>query len=184
MAYDPALTKATLAAQFLKDIKIGDGNNHKIGGELALLAFAKKGGEIKTKNIDLQAFIISPQSFRGITQYDKTLILLSTGVAHVIPDLDVRLAKYALGQLGVSTTQVFIKQIHDGDDIVCQLDEVNHWYTVEKGSVTRECNFTQLVIKSLQTDGWQSTLDEEFNPISYSRISDIYARHGVVKVVH
>ena len=75
LAYDPSLTKATLAAQFLKDMKIGEGNNHKIGGELALLAFAKKGGEIKTRSIDLQAFIISPQSFRGITQYDKTCSL-------------------------------------------------------------------------------------------------------------
>ena len=184
LAYDPTLTKATLAAQFLKDMRVGEGNNHKIGGELALLAFAKKGGEVKSKNIDLQAFIISPQSFRGIKQYDKTLILLSTGIAHVIPDLDVRLTKYALGQLGVSTTEVFIKQIHDGDDIVCQLDEVKHWYTTENGSVTRECNFTQLVIKSIQTDGWQATLDKEFNPISYARISDIYARHGIIKIVH
>jgi hypothetical protein len=184
LAYDPALTKATLAVQFLKDMRVGEGNNHKIGGELALLAFAKKGGEIKSKNIDLQAFIISPQSFRGIKQYDKALVLLSTGVAHVIPDLDVRLTKYALGQLGVSTTEVFIKKIHDGDDVVCQLDEVKHWYTVENGSVTRECNFTQLIIKSIQTDGWKATLDEESNPISYSRISDIYARHGIIKIVY
>lgn len=184
LAFDPTLTKATLSEQFLKDMKIGENNNHKIGGELALLAFAKKGGEIRTRNIDPQAFIISPQSLRGIRQFDKMVILLSTGVAHVVPDLDVRLAKYALGQLGISTTEILVKQIHDGDDLVCQLDEVQHWYTVEDGSVTRECNFTQLVIKSIQTDGWRSTFDEDHNPVSYSRISDIYSRHGVVKVIH
>ena len=184
LAYDPLLTKATLTEQFLKDLKIGENNNHKIGGELALLAFAKKSGRIKSGNEDLQAFIISPQSFRGIAQYDKMVILLSTGVAHVIPDLDVRLTKYALGQLGVSTTEILVKQIHDGDEFVCQLDEVDHWYTVEKGSVTRECNFTQLIIKSMQSDGWRLTFDEDHNPISYSRISDIYAKHGVIKVIH
>ena len=184
LAYDPLLTKATLTEQFLKDLKIGENNNHKIGGELALLAFAKKNGRIKSGNVDLQAFIISPQSFRGIAQYDKMVILLSTGVAHVIPDLDVRLTKYALGQLGVSTTEILVKQIHDGDEFVCQLDEVDHWYTVEKGSVTRECNFTQLIIKSMQSDGWRSTFDEDHNPISYSRISDIYAKHGVIRVIH
>ena len=184
LAYDPLLTKATLTEQFLKDLKIGENNNHKIGGELALLAFAKKSGRIKSGNVDLQAFIISPQSFRGLAQYDKMVVLLSTGVAHVIPDLDVRLTKYALGQLGVSTTEILVKQIHDGDEFVCQLDEVDHWYTVEKGSVTRECNFTQLIIKSMQSDGWRSTFDEDHNPISYSRISDIYAKHGVIRVIH
>ena len=184
LAYDPLLTKATLTEQFLKDLKIGENNNHKIGGELALLAFAKKSGRIKSGNVDLQAFIISPQSFRGLAQYDKMVVLLSTGVVHVIPDLDVRLTKYALGQLGVSTTEILVKQIHDGDEFVCQLDEVDHWYTVEKGSVTRECNFTQLIIKSMQSDGWRSTFDEDHNPISYSRISDIYAKHGVIKVIH
>ena len=184
LAYDPVLTKATLTEQFLKDLKIGENNNHKIGGELALLAFAKKSGRIKSGNVDLQAFIISPQSFRGIAQYDKMVILLSTGVAHIIPDLDVRLTKYALGQLGVSTTEILVKQIHDGAEFVCQMDEVNHWYTVEKGSVTRECNFTQLIIKSMQSDGWRFTFDEDHNPISYSRISDIYAKHGVIKVIH
>ena len=75
------LTKATLSEQFLRDMKIGENNNHKIGGELALLAFAKKGGEIRTRNLDPQAFIISPQSLRGIKQFDKMVILLSTGVA-------------------------------------------------------------------------------------------------------
>ena len=109
------------------------------------------------------------------------IILLSTGVAHIVPDLDVRLTKYALGQLGVSTTEILIKQIHDGDDLVCQLDEVQHWYTMEDGSITRECNFTQLVIKSIQTEGWRSTFDKDHNPISYSRISDIYAKHGNCK---
>ena len=184
LTFDPELTKATLADQFLADMKIGENNNHKIGGELALLAFAKKGGKIKTRNLDLQAFIITPKTFRGIKQYDKMVILLSTGIAHIVPDLDVRLTKYALSQLGVSTTEILIEQIHDGDDLVCQLDEVDHWYTVEDGTVTRECNFTQLVIKSIQTNGWRSTFDEDHNPISYSRISDIYAKHGVVKVIH
>jgi len=184
LAFDPELTKATLSGQFLKDMKIGDNNNHKIGGELALLAFAKKGGKIRSGNIDLQAFIISPKTFRGINQYDKMVILLSTGVAHVVPDLDVRLTKYALSQLGVSTTEILIDQIHDGRSLVCQLDEVEHWYTLENGAVTRECNFTQLVIKSIQTDGWRLTFDKDHNPISYSQISDIYSKHGVIKVIH
>ena len=184
LAFDPTLTRSTFTDQFLKDLKIGEINNHTKGGELALLAFVKKGGEIRTRNIDLQAFIISPKTFRGIKQYDKMIILLSTGVAHIVPDLDVRLTKYALGQLGVSTTEILIKQIHDGDDLVCQLDEVQHWYTMENGSITRECNFTQLVIKSIQTEGWRSTFDKDHNPISYSRISDIYAKHGIVRVVH
>ena len=42
LAYDPVLTTATLSKQFLKDLNIGQGGNHRIGGELALLAFAKK----------------------------------------------------------------------------------------------------------------------------------------------
>lgn len=47
LAYDPVLTTATLSDQFLKDLNIGQDGNHRIGGELALLAFAKKGGVIR-----------------------------------------------------------------------------------------------------------------------------------------
>ena len=57
--------------------------------------------------------------------------MLSNGEAHVIADFDARLAKYALGQLGVTTNELFVSQVHDGNDLVCQLDEVNHWYTTE-----------------------------------------------------
>ena len=184
LAYDPVLTTATLSDQFLKDLNIGQDGNHRIGGELALLAFAKKGGVIRAEETNLQAFIISPKTSRGIQQNDKTVLLLSTGVAHVIPDFDTRLAKYALGQLGVTTNELLVSQVHDGNDLVCQLDEVNHWYTEESGSIKRECNFTQLVIKSITTNGWKSTFDEASNPISYAQINDIYAKHGQIMIVH
>ena len=107
----------------------------------------------------------------------------SSRTKFVVSEQQMYLAQTAPA-LAAGNATATVKQIHDGDDIVCQLDEVKHWYTMENGSVTRECNFTQLVIKSIQTDGWRSTLDEEFNPISYARISDIYARHGMIKIIH
>ena len=82
LAYDPVLTTATLSEQFLKDLNIGQDGNHRIG-ELALLAFAKKGGVIRAEETNLQAFIISPCTPRHQTDGQNSAYALKwRGTCH------------------------------------------------------------------------------------------------------
>ena len=184
LAFDVALTKQTLGDELLATMGVGEDNNFKIGGELALLSYAKKGGQVKTGESSLKAFIFLPESSRGIVATDKTVVLLSTGVVYILPDLNAPLAKYALGQLGVPTSVVLVNRLYDADEPMCLMDEVGHWYRIVNGAKERSCNFNQVLIRSLQNGGWKSTFDMQLTPISYQQISDIISKFDILKFVY
>ena len=184
LAFDIALTKQTLGSDFLKNMGLENKNDFSRGGELALLSYAKKGGRIKNARGNVKAFIILPSSKRGLEDTDKTVILLSSGVAHIISSLHTPLAKYALGQLGVPTTVLSVGRLFDDSGPVCLLDEVGNWYRMINGARSRNCNFTQVLLQSLKSDSWRYTFDEQLTPISYQQIRDIMTQNSSIKFVY
>ena len=182
LAFDPSLIKSTLSNDFLTNLNLAENNHHALGGELALLSYAKKGGLATFPDGKIELLFVMPESRRGLYQDDKMLVILSDGSAHFIPDLDFKLARYSLEQLGVPTSVLKVKQIHDGQKFLCQIDEVGHWYRVVNGSRIRECNFNQVLIQSIQNGGWVTTFDESTSPISFSKIRDIFIKHGSINV--
>ena len=184
LAFDIALTKQTLGSDFLQNMGIENQNDFSKGGELALLSYAKKGGRIKSTERNLQAFIILPASKRGLTDTDRTVLLLSSGVVHVVSSLNTALAKYALGQLGVPTTILRVGRLFDDSGPVCLLDEVGNWYRVVNGGRSRSCDFNQVLMQSLKSDGWRYTFDEKLTPISYQQIRDIMAQNDALQFIY
>ena len=182
LAFDPVLIKSTLTSDFLSNLNLTGNNHHILGGELALLSYAKKGGSAIFPDGKIELLFVLPESKRGLADDDKILVLLSDGSAHFIPDLDFKLARYSLEQLGVPTSIVKVKQIHNGQEFLCQIDEVGHWYRLVDGSRIRECNFNQVLIQSIQNGGWVTTFDENTSPITYGKIRDIFIKHGSVSV--
>jgi hypothetical protein len=184
LAFDITLIAQTLGSDFLKNMGLENKSDFSKGGELALLSYAKKGGRIKNTRSGVKAFIILPSSKRGLEETDKTVILLSSGVVHIISSLHTPLAKYALGQLGVPTTILTINRLYDDSGPVCLLDEVGNWYRMINGSRSRNCNFNQVLLQSLKSDGWQYTFDEKLTPISYHQIKDIITKIGLLTFVY
>ena len=184
LAFDITLTKRTLGRDFLKNMGLENKNDFSRGGELALLSYAKKGGRIKTARGNVKAFIILPSSTRGLEDTDKTVVLLSSGEAHIISSLHTPLAKYALGQLGVPTTVLSVGRLFDDSGPVCLLDEVGNWYRMINGARSRNCNFTQVLLQSLKSDSWRYTFDEQLTPISYQQIRDIMTQNDSIKFVY
>ena len=182
LAFDPTLIKSTLTVDFLNDLNLSGKNHHVLGGELALLSYAKKGGSAIFPDGKIELLFVMPESRRGLADDDKMLVILSDGSAHFIPDLNFKLARYSLEQLGVPTSVLKVKQIHNGQKFLCQIDEVGHWYRVVKGSRIRECNFNQVLIQSIQNGGWVTTFDENTSPISFGKIRDIFIEHGAINV--
>ena len=184
LAFDITLTKQTLGNDFLKNMGIENQNDFSKGGELALLSFAKKGGRIKDTQGSVRAFIILPSSKRGLDDNNQTVVLLSSGVVHVISSLNTPLAKYALGQLGVPTTILKVGRLFDNSGPVCLLDEVGNWYRMINGARSRNCNFNQVLMQSLKSDGWRHTFDAQLTPISYQQIKDIMTQSGSLTFVY
>lgn len=184
LKFDVSLVKKALGDDFVESMGINSQNDFMTGGELALLAYAKKGGRIDGAGANIQAFIILPSSVKGLTDLDKTLILLSSGVVHVVHSLNTALARLALEQLGVSTTILKTDRLYNSSGPVCLLDEVGHWYRMNNGGRKRNCNFNQALIQSLQTGGWQMTFDENLTPISYQRIKDIMAQNVQLEIAY
>ena len=182
MAYDPTLVKSTLSEDFLDGLNLRGNNHQAIGGELALLSFAKKGGSALFADDKIEMLFILPQAKRGLTNDEKLLVLLSDGSAHFIPDLDHQLARYSLEQLGVPTSVVKVKHIHNGQKYLCQLDEVGHWYSISKGSRVRECNFNQVLMRAVQNGGWVTTFDEDNSPVTFDKIRRIFDEYGSLTV--
>ncbi len=182
LAFDPNLIKSTLSDDFLKSLNLRGNNQHAIGGELALLSFAKKGGSAAFANDKIEMVFVLPQTNRGLTDDKKVLVLLSDGSAHFIPDLDYQLARYSLEQLGVPTSVLRVKHIHNGQRYLCQLDEVGHWYSVFKGSRVRECNFNQVLMRAIQNGGWVTTFDEDTSPVTFDKIRRIFDEFGSLTV--
>ena len=184
LAFDITLTQQTLGSDFLKNMGLGDKINFSKGGELALLSYVKKGGRLKNTRGSVRAFIILPSSKRGLEDTDKTVILLSSGVVHIISSLHTPLTKYALGQLGVPTTVLKVNRLFDDNGPVCLLDEVGNWYRMINGARSRNCNFTQVLLQSLKSESWRHTFDKKLTPISYQQISNIITQSGSLTFVY
>ena len=182
LAFDPTLIKSTLTDDFLNSLKLRGNSHYALGGELALLSFAKKGGLATFANNKVEMLFVLPESKRGLTDDDKMLVLLSDGSAHFIPDLDHQLARYSLEQLGVPTAVLRVKHIHNGQKYLCQLDQVGHWYSVSNGSRVRECNFNQVLMRAIQNGGWVTTFDEDTSPVTFDKIRSIFDEFGSLTV--
>ena len=184
LAFDITLTQQTLGSDFLKNMGLGDKINFSKGGELALLSYVKKGGRLKNTRGSVKAFIILPSSKRGLEDTNKTVILLSSGVVHIISSLHTPLTKYALGQLGVPTTVLKVNRLFDDNGPVCLLDEVGNWYRMINGARSRNCNFTQVLLQSLKSESWRHTFDKKLTPVSYQQISNIMTQSGSLRFVY
>lgn len=184
LTFDVDLIKQTLGDDFLKNMGVESQNNFSKGGELALLSYAKKGGRLKNERGDVKAFIILPESRKGLEDSGKTLMLLSNGEVHILASLNASLAKYALGQLGVPTTILRVDRLFNDSGPVCLLDEVGHWYRMIKGGRKRNCNFTQILMDALRGDGWQMTFDEQSTPVSYQQIRRIITQNKSLEFVY
>ena len=112
------------------------------------------------------------------------MLLLSSGVVHVVSSLNTGLAKYALEQLGVPTTILRVGRLFDDSGPVCLLDEVGNWYRIINGERTRSCNFNQVLMQTLKGDGWRNTFDKQLTPISYQQISDIMTQNDTIHFVY
>ena len=112
------------------------------------------------------------------------MLLLSSGVVHVVSSLNTGLAKYALEQLGVQTTILRVGRLFDDSGPVCLLDEVGNWYRLINGERTRSCNFNQVIMQTLKGDGWRDTFDKQLTPISYKQISDIMTQNDTIHFVY
>ena len=121
-----------------------------------------------------------PQSVRGLSEDDKMLVLLSDGSAHFIPDVDYRLARYSLEQLGVPTTVLRVTYTRR-PEILCQLDEVGHWYHLVKGSRVRQCNFSQVLMKAIQNGDGSPLLMKKPHP-TFNKIRKIFNKYETLTV--
>ena len=184
LAFDPTLITSTFTADFLVSLNLSEKSSHFLGGELALLSYAKKGGTAKFPDEQIELFFVLPESRRGLTEDDKTLVILSNGTAYFITDLDHKLARYSLEQLGVPTSVLKVNKIHNGQKFMCQLDEVGHWYRMVNGSRVRECNFNQILTQAIQNEGWSETFDEDTSPITFQKIKNIFDRNGYIKLLY
>ena len=182
LAFDPTLITSTFTEDFLASLNLGDSSSHFLGGELALLSYAKKGGTAAFSDQQIELFFVLPESRRGLTEDEKILVILSNGNAYFITDLNHRLARYSLEQLGVPTSVIKVNKIHNGQQFMCQLDEVGHWYRMVNGSRVRECNFNQVLTQAIQNEGWSETFDEDTSPITFQKIKSIFDRNGYIKL--
>ena len=182
LAFDPTLITSTFTEDFLASLNLGDTSSHFLGGELALLSYAKKGGTAAFSDEQIELFFVLPESRRGLTEDEKILVILSNGTAYFITDLNHKLARYSLEQLGVPTSVIKVNKIHNGQQFVCQLDEVGHWYRMVNGSRVRECNFNQILTQAIQNEGWSETFDEDTSPVTFQKIKSIFDRNGYIKL--
>jgi len=182
LAFDPTLITSTFTEDFLASLNLGDSSSHFLGGELALLSYAKKGGTAAFSDEQIELFFVLPESRRGLTEDEKILVILSNGNAYFLTDLDHRLARYSLEQLGVPTSVIKVNKIHNGQQFMCQLDEVGHWYRMVNGSRVRECNFNQILTQAIQNESWSQTFDEDTSPITYQKIRSIFDKNGYIKL--
>ena len=79
--YDSSLSASLFSERLLRSLNVSVPPQISKGGELALLVFAKKGGKIEFPETEIgkKAYIMSPKSFRGLEDAEKTILVLSTG---------------------------------------------------------------------------------------------------------
>ena len=183
MMFDPNITKTTLSEGMLNNLDLVGNVHHDLGGELALLSFAKKGGSVQLDVDGVEIFVIVPQSKRGLLEDHKTLVILSDGSAHLIPNLNYKLAQLALEHLGLATSIVSIGEVRDRNNISCKIDEVGHWYQMINGSRKRKCDFNQVLIKNLNNATGYYMFDEDTYPVTFMKMSQLFKEHGPIRLV-
>ena len=183
LMFDPNITKTTLSKGMLNDLNLVGNIHHDLGGEIALLSFAKKGGSVQLDVDGVEIFVIVPQSKRGLLEDHKTLVILSDGSAHLIPNLNYKLAQLALEHLGLATSIVSIGEVRDRNNISCKIDEVGHWYQMINGSRKRKCDFNQVLIKNLNNATGYYMFDEDTYPVTFMKMSQLFKEHGPIRLV-
>ena len=84
LAFDPTLIKSTLNNDFLDSLNLTGNSHYALGGELALLSFAKKGGLASFTNNKVEMSSLPEK--RGLTDDDKLLFYCQTVLHFCKPD--------------------------------------------------------------------------------------------------
>ena len=109
LSYDTGLMMRILPDELIASLALPATPSHRLGGELALLVFALKGGAVDSENNT--TFIFKPASYKGVVDDQKTVILQSTGRIVQVPDLIIGLTSYGLSQVNVPTTVLTLAEV-------------------------------------------------------------------------
>lgn len=171
LRFDTALMMRILPDGLKKSLSLPETANHRLGGELALLVFALKGGKVDSR--DNSAFIFAPASYKGLVDDQKTVLLQSNGRIVQIPDMIIDLTSYALSQVNVPTTVLTLAEVTKDNEPMCEIDESGIWFSVISGAKIRKCAFNELLIESLRTGDWIYSRDRLMYPLSFEAIADL-----------
>ncbi len=173
LRFDIGLLISLFSDNLLQSLQISKTPNVETGGELALLAFAKKGGTILGINSEeiLKAYIMVPKSTRGLVDGHKSVLVLSTGEIFILPHLNFSLAAYSLSQMGVETTVLKLSEVFKGGKSLCSIDSVGYWYQILDGAKVRQCSFSELLVESLKDGSWMQSKDRAVYPQTFNNVS-------------
>ena len=104
LAFDPTLIKSTLTVDFLNDLNLSEKITMSLVVNWLFYHMQKKAAQLYSPDGKIELLFVMPESRRGLADDDKMLVILSDGSAHFIPDLNFKLARYSLEQLGVPTS--------------------------------------------------------------------------------
>jgi len=171
LSYDTGLMMRILPDDLKQSLALPETASHRLGGELALLVFALKGGKVDSDNNT--AFIFAPASYKGVVDSQKTVILQSNGRIVQIPDLIIDLTSYGLSQVNVPTTVLTLAEVMKDKKPMCEIDESGIWFSIIGGAKIRKCAFNELLIESLLTGDWIYSRDRLMYPRTFQAIAEL-----------
>ena len=171
LTYDPTLMMKIIPEKLRQSLALPSTPSHKLGAELALLVFALKGGVVDSEGNSV--FIFRPASYRGVVNGQNTVILQSNGRIMEVPDLNIDLTSYGLGQLNVSTTIMTLVEVMKDKKPLCEIDESNIWFSIIGGAKVRKCAFNEHLIESLITGDWIYSRDRLMYPRTFKAIEGL-----------
>jgi len=180
--FDVDILGKTLDINMVEGLSSGLKINYMLGGELALLKFAQKGGRLAEVDTKPTIYLLMPSSKKGLKYHNKTVILTSTGKLHAIGDLDIEMFVYAIGQLGVRSAVVELDQLYTRNGKACELDEVGKWFQLVDGARRMGCQFNEFLVRGIFDGGWKNSIARDRNPISYQEISRTLSQYKVSSV--
>jgi len=171
LSYDTGLMMRILPDELITSLALPATPSHRLGGELALLVFALKGGSVDSENNT--AFIFKPASYKGVVDDQKTVILQSTGRIVQVPDLIINLTSYGLSQVNVPTTVLTLAEVMKDKKPMCEIDESGIWFSIIGGAKVRKCAFNEHLIESLLSGDWIYSRDRLMYPRTFQAIEGL-----------
>lgn len=171
LSYDTSVMMKILPDELKQSLALPEVASHRLGGELALLVFALKGGKVNSE--DNSAFIFAPATYKGVVNDQKTVILQSNGRIVQIPDMFIDLTSYGLSQVNVPTTVLTLGEVIKDKKPMCEIDESGIWFSIIGGAKVRRCAFNELLIESLLTGDWIYSRDRLMYPRTFQAIAEL-----------